>query len=136
MKLELTVKKEFDVKYLQAKCGVMYWEDAEVNGEIDEDGKIPCRDMDLWSPLIELETGQILNWVDGVKANVHYKVCDCGVYELLDENKEVVKRVDGYVIDMMSPKDNGYGDYVIMDINENVFINDWEPTFIEFEEDL
>lgn len=38
MKITIKVKKEFEVKYLKAKCGVRYWEDATVNGEEDKDG--------------------------------------------------------------------------------------------------
>jgi len=39
MKIQINISKEFDAKYLRAKCGVRYWEDASVNGVEDtEDG--------------------------------------------------------------------------------------------------
>lgn len=54
---------------------------------------------------------------------------------MLDADQKEVKEVDGYVIDMMCPKENGYGDYIIMDIDENGIIQDWKPSFDEFEND-
>lgn len=87
MKIELTITKEFEIKYLLAKVGVRYWEDAIVNGEEDINGDlIPCRVGDYWSPLIDIETGIITNWEIGKTASIHYKCCDDGSYHLLDEN--------------------------------------------------
>lgn len=136
MKIELTVKKEFEVKYLHADCGVRYWEDASVNGVEDENGDlIPCKEEDRWKPLIDLETGKILNWEQGKTADTHYKVCDDGVYTLLDENKEAIKEIDGYVPSVMCPEENGYGDYVIMEIDENGQIANWEADLSDFIEE-
>lgn len=136
MKIELTVRQEFDVKYLLAEVGARYWEDATVNGIEDTEGDlIPCRDGDLWVPLIELETGKILNWQVGKTAKVHYKSCDCNVFKLLDADNNVVSELDGYVINMMCPGDDGYGDYVIMDIDADGVIADFKPDFREFESD-
>lgn len=126
--ITITVKKEVEIGLLQVNAGVRYWQDSEVNGESDtEEGEnIPCKTGDLWSPLIELETGKILNWKQGTKAAIHYKVCDCCAWELLDLERNTILSGDGYVPDTLSPKENGYGDYIIMDINEDGFIQDWE----------
>lgn len=143
---ELTVKttQRVPVKYLRAECGVRYWEDAEVNGEEDTDGsRIPCRrqepnDKDgggIWEPVIDLETGVIENWPAGTVASIHYKVCDDSAYELLDAERKVVKRIEGYVPDIMCPEGTGYGDYVIMEIDGNGKIADWEIDLKEFEKD-
>lgn len=134
MKIELTVKKEFDVKFLHVIAEVMYWEDAIVNGKEDDENniKMPCSDGNTWNPIIELETGRIINWEIGNTASVHYKVCDAGVYTLTDsENNEVVKK-DGYVPNCMSPKSNGYGDYIIMDIDGDGMIANWKPDLSDF----
>lgn len=134
MKVELKIKKEFEVKYLLAEVEARYWEDATVNGVEDTNGDlIPCKEGDLWKPLIELETGKIVNWEIGKTANVHYKSCDCNTFKLLDRTKLVIKEIEGYVIDMMSPAENGYGDYVIMNIDANGIIDAFEPNFAEFE---
>lgn len=133
MKVKLKIEKEFEVKYLQVKAGARYWEDAIVDGVEDTEGSlIPCREGDYWCPLIELESGIIKNWEHGKKASVHFKVCDDGEYSLLDLNKEVVKSIDGYVPDIMSPKESGYGDYIIMDIDENGKISNWRVKLDEF----
>jgi hypothetical protein len=136
MKVKLKIEKEFDVKYLLAEAGARYWEDTTVNDVEDTEGTlIPCRDGDYWKPLIELETGKIVNWQQGVKAEIHYKCCDDGTYKLLDENKEVIKEIEGYVPGIMCPKENGYGDYVIMDIDESGQIQDWECDLSDFTEE-
>lgn len=136
MKVELKVKKEFEVKYLQVEANVRYWEDATVNGVEDENGElVPCRVGEIWKPFIEIETGKILNWTEGVEANIHYKVCDAGVYKLLDDTKSVVKEIDGYVPTLMSPKEAGFGDYIIMDINKNGQISSWKPVLKDFIEE-
>ena len=135
MKCKIKIEREVDLKLLIVKAGVRYWEDSEVSGENDtEDGEnIPCKNGDLWSPHIEIETGKILNWEQGKRAEIHYKVCDCCGYELQDENGEVVfSEEDGYVPDTLSPKERGYGDYIIMDIDENGIIADWEFNIEDF----
>jgi hypothetical protein len=138
MKTSIKVEKEVDLKLLVVKAEPRYWEDSEVNGEDDtENGdNIPCKNGNLWSPEIEIETGKILNWPQGVKASIHYKVCDCCGWELLDENKQVVLSAkDGYVPSTLYPKENGYGDYIIMDIDENGQIDNWEFNINDFKDE-
>lgn len=135
MKIEIKETKEVDVRYLKAECGVRYWEDGEVNGSEDTDGElIPCRVRDSWCPTIDLDTGIINDWPTGTTASVHYKVCDAGIYKLLDADKNVIREIDGYVPGMMSPGGSGYGDYVIMTIGEDGKIENWNPSLEEFEE--
>lgn len=132
MKAKFTVTKEFDVEYLFVEAGVRYWEDATIDGIQDEDGNIPCRDGDCWKPLININTGKIINWTQGVRANIHYKVCDNGTYKLLDANMELIKKIRDYVPKMLSPKKEGWGDYIIMDIDADGHIQDWKISFDEF----
>lgn len=133
MEIEVTRKEKIAVKYLQAECGVRYWEDAIVNGVKDEDGTlIPCRSGDNWAPVIALETGVIEGWPQGVTAAIHYKVCDDGTYRLLDAARQVVAKIDGYVPSIMCPGDSGYGDYVIMDVGEYGQIAAWRVDLSEF----
>ncbi len=125
-KVVVTAKSEAEVKYLRATCGVRYWEDATVNGKEDTDGTlIPLRDGDTWKVTINLATGIIEGWPEGTTAEIHYKVCDEGIYELLDAERNVVMQHDGYVINMMCPEGRGYGDYVIMNIDGDGRIDNW-----------
>lgn len=115
---------------------VRYWEDATVNGVEDtKDGlNIPCKAGHIWSPIIEIETGRILNWEQGKIAEVHYKVCDAGNYILKDADDNTVLSIDGYVPSVLCPADNRYGDYIIMLINEDGFIDGWECSALDIEE--
>jgi len=132
MKAKFTVTKEFDIEYLFVEAGVRYWKDAIINGIEDKDGNIPCRDGDCWKPLININTGKIVNWIQGVRATTHYKVCDNGTYKLLDSNMELIKKIRDYVPKMLSPKAEGWGDYIIMDIDPDGQINDWKIILDEF----
>ncbi len=132
MKITITTTAEVDVKFLRASCGRCYWEDATVDGVEDIDGTlIPCRIGDNWCPLIDLETGVILNWTQGKTADIHYKVCDEGVYELLTAGMHCVKKIEGYVPDIMCPDENGYGDYVIMKVDASGKIANWHGYRLE-----
>lgn len=135
---KVTVKVEKEVAFLKVNAGVRYWEDAEVNGELDDENnpRMPFANVlngGAWHPIIDLEKGVIVDWPQGITASVHYKVCDSGIYTLLDADKNEVASIDGYVPDMLSPADNGYGDYIIMDIDENGKIDKFKPSFDEFE---
>lgn len=136
MKAKVKIEKEVELKTLVVKAGVRYWEDTEVNGEIDteEGDNIPCKVGNLWCPEIDIDSGIIINWKQGVKADVHYKACDCFGYEIKsDEGVVVVSAEDGYVPNTMCPKERGYGDYIIMEINEYGLISNWKFDFSDFE---
>lgn len=122
-------------KYIEVNAGVRYWEDAILNGQSDEKGEIPLRRGDCWSPVINLFTGEVLNWPDGYEAQVHYKVCDAGEYWILDENKNrILKWKDYYVPnDFLCVKKNGYGDYIILNILKDGKIENWKTPYIDEE---
>lgn len=135
--LTVPVTKQVPVKFLHAEMGVRYWEDAEVNGvgESDDDPKIPLRRGDTWEITIDLETGTIPQWPQGVTAKTHYKVCDAGVYRAMTADNEVILERDGYVPRMLSPGGDGYGDYVIMEIDGEGKIQGFKPDLSFFEDD-
>ena len=130
MNVTMKVEKEYNVTTLLVSAERRYPEDATVNGIEDEAGDLmPCMNGDLWEPIINFDTGQIMNWTKGTVADVHYKVCDAGSYTLVDEHGNNVHTAgDCYVPSCLSPKENGHGDYIIMDIDADGFIQDWEPT--------
>jgi hypothetical protein len=133
MKRTIKVEKEVEIKTLSVRAKVRYWEDATVNGKEDIDGRrIPCRKGDNWCPVIEIDTGIIRNWSKGLRAEIHYKVSDEGVYELKDADGETIAEMEGYVPDMMSPEEEGFGDYIIMVVNENGQIANRQPNVDDF----
>lgn len=131
MIVERKVVEKVHARYLKVSCEPRGWS-VTVNGESYNDDNpgvdIPCRFYDLWTPLIDIDTGQIINWRSGTTMSVYLKVCDAGAYTLLPEDcKTVLGKVsEQYVPGFLSPKDNGYGDYIIMDINEEGYIDGWE----------
>ena len=137
MKKTIRVQKEIDVKTLKVKANVRYWEDATINGVPDVDGTLtPCRVGPMWCPIIDVDSGIITNWTKGVNADIHFKVCDEGSYYLLDEQGvEILSLENEYVPNMMAPNGEGYGDYIVMSINEDGKIEGWdisEDSLIEF----
>lgn len=136
MKFTFEIKKSVEVAFLQVSAGVRSWEDATVNGQEDTEGNlIPCRNGDYWEPWIDVNTGQIMNWTQGIKADIHYKVCDDGKYTLQTITGTAIKIKEGYVPDIMCPSGQGYGDYIIMKVDENGMIEQWKPTLSGFSDD-
>ena len=149
MKVAINTNTEMEAIYLKVDAGIRYWQDAYINGSRDTDcdetdgyPNMPCaeyigeqhrvlRGNDWrWQPLIEIETGKIVNWQQGITANVHYKVCDDFACKILDGDKKVITSYEGYVPKIMCPADEGYGDYIIMNVDENGFIQDWKKELI------
>ena len=137
MKVKVLRETEVDVARIHVSAYVRYWEDSEVNGESDVDlyenkdatPNMPCAEKEndewYWCPEIDVETGQILNWEKGVTASIHYKVCDEFACTIYDVNNEEVGHYYEYVPSFMCPASEGCGDYIMMNINEDGFIEDW-----------
>ena len=124
MKANIQIQKTVEAKTLHASLRVRYWEDAEVDGVEDVDGTlIPCRNGDRWEIDIDIDSGVILNWEKGKTAKIHYKVCDEGDYAIYDDSGELIYSFDGYVPTSFS--NEGYGDYVIFDIDSDGKISPW-----------
>lgn len=138
---------------IQCDIDVRYWNDSEVNGVDDIDfyetkgkgfPKMPCAVQILeeptsciysdhwrWRPIINIEVGQIKNWQKGVSANIYYKVCDGFACSFLGFLDEVITEFEGYVPSFMSPKVESYGDYIVMQIDEDGFIKDWDASQVK-----
>ena len=152
--MEVYISKpiQYDVKTIAVKAVVRYPEDAEFieeklddqnrpyNNYINDDEenpKMPFVETEYdkyghkrfyWQPTIDIENGLIINWPEGVKAHVFYKVCDefeCTIY---DRSGNEVLYYEGYVPDFMAIEDEGYGDYIDMVVDENGYINNWWVT--------
>lgn len=115
-------------KYIEVSAEVRYWDDATVNGEVDAHGTlIPFRNGNLWSPVINLADGSIVNWPQGTTAEIHYKVCDQGEYWLLNENKQRIAKWGGYYVpdEFLCHGGKGYGDYIIFKADAEGKIENW-----------
>ena len=123
-----------NIKFLKVEARPRYWEDADVNGVEDTEGTlIPCRKDDKWCPIIDIEQGKIINWQQGVVADIHYKVCDDGCYFLTDENDKILAHIfNGYVPEILSIGDEGYGDYIILKVDADGKIANFEINYAGF----
>ena len=152
MKVEMIKKTEVDISTIEVDTKARYWEDTYVNGTPDIDfyqtkgvgePRIPCAvqvkeepdnciysDHWRWRPIIDAETGKILNWTKGVEARVHYKVCDGFECMFKDSQGNAVRYDKGYVPPFMYPEEDGYGDYIIMRIDKEGQIANWSTTLV------
>ena len=88
---------------------------------------VPCLEHGFWLPVIDAETGTIINWTEGTAASIHVKVCDaCEIaYHDTTTGAHWHTRGSDYVPDFLSPAENGYGDYIIMNVMANGHIAGW-----------
>jgi hypothetical protein len=123
--------------HIEVEAEVRYWEDASVNGVDDEDGTlIPGRVGDLWKARIRLADGQVEGWPVGTTAEIHYKVCDAGLYWLTDEaGVRIAKWAGDYVpSSFLCHGDSGYGDYIILTVNGDGLIEAYDPPRVDSED--
>lgn len=114
--------------FLDIEVTPMYWEDASINGVEDEFGTlVPLRDGDAWKIIVDLKTGEILNWPVGISASIHYKICDQGQYWLTDQYCKRIFKWNSYYVpdDILCVGDRGYGDYIIFNVDYNGHIKNW-----------
>jgi hypothetical protein len=140
MKIELTIKKLVDVKYISFDIPI-YIGDVEYSDNDSTFGNF-IEDNERLFINVDLETGIIPLWnVNGLTNTfrIYSKVQDGGKYTLYDENFNEVASYDGYVPEIFSCIDKGYGDYISMDIAPDGKINNWDPNkindFIEYLEE-
>lgn len=143
MKVKVLNPVEVEISTLVIEANVRYPEDAELTtGErfVSDDHEnpfMPCmikaNNKFLWCPTIDIEKGKILNWKRGVKAKLNYKVCDEFKCQVLDADCNIVTEYDDYVPDFMAIDDEGYGDYIILEINDIGYIKNWKFRKQDFE---
>lgn len=156
----MKIKGLDEVRYLLVSAEVRYYEDSTVDGKDDVSmydnynvegafPNMPCvekikeRPTDVihinhlrWRPIIDIKEGVIVNWRKGTTAHAFYKICDGGVYSLLDSEKNVLYEVESYVPDILAIEDCGFGDYVDMFIDEDGKIKNWKCTEDDLEDIL
>jgi len=128
LEININVQQKFYPILLVVSAEVRYWEDADVNGVEDNDGTlIPFRVGEKWCPVVSLITGHILDWPKGTTAKIHYKVCDQGEYWLQDAHGNKAKWRGCYVPDsLLCVGDDGYGDYIILNVSADGVIEGWK----------
>ena len=123
-------------KTLLILASVRYWEDTEINGVIDTDGSLmPLKSSDgRWAPQVDLASGQICEWPEGMTADIHYKICDAGNYFIKTECGKMLKYKGDYVPDFLDTNEPGYGDYIIWQVDGIGKIDGWKVPTIDLSE--
>lgn len=76
----------------------------------------------IWN--IDIETGEVLEW-NGNAVSVFDKLRDNGTYELVIDD-EVIRTLEDYVPDFCCIGENGYNDYIRLDVDAGGHILGWD----------
>jgi hypothetical protein len=82
-------------------------------------------DLDIRKGIISgVENGVVKPWDSG---NVHigFKIVDGGNYILMGNGREIFRKDFEYVPDFLQIEENGYGDYIEIDIEKNGKVKGW-----------
>ena len=120
------------VTHVDVEADVRYWEDAVVDGVVDEDGsRIPGKEGDTWRIRIQRAGGRIEDWPAGKVARIHYKVCDQGEYWLSRPDGIRVAKWKGHYVPGDQLGHRSGGDYIVMDVDADGMIEGYEPVDID-----
>jgi len=117
MKIRARIPREINIQFVFVRVPVRY-------GEDDMPKSFPGRMGDMWEARINIDTGWIQHWPQGVAHKLHMKVCDQGCYELQDENQRTIASIDRDYVPSWIPGE--YGDYIIFDIGPDGVIKNWD----------
>lgn len=119
MKIKVKKPVEIEIKTLRLSLPVRYEEE-------DMPNNFPLRNGDVWEADIDVDEGRITNWPRGQSGEFYMKVCDSGVYTLLDPAGAVVAKLEGEYVPQCAPGDDD--DYVGMKIEDDGRITNWDFT--------
>lgn len=129
MKMTINKPTEIIIERIEVSLPVRYEEE-------DIPNDFPLRKGDSWKAVIDIDTGKIRDWPIGKSGSIEYmKVCDSGVYTLLDDEGDVVAHLEYYVPHGIIPGE--YGDYVTLHIDSDGIITNWPkaPDLSDFFDD-
>lgn len=119
MKIEVTQPVDIEVDAVRVVVPVRYEEEYIPND-------FPLRVKDAWSCTIDIETGEIREWMPTFGArDIHMKVTDMGNYSLLAKDGSVLASVEENYVPGFFPGDH-YGDYIIFEIGADGKIAGWD----------
>lgn len=131
MKAIIKVEKEVDIRIVKIDIEARYIGDSD-DDDMPLDFPLLNEAKTAWVASVDIDTGAIACWPQGDKRTMHVKVCDAGIYQLIDGDGNVIATKSGYVPNGVVP--GSYGDYVELEINEDGIITNWpkHPDISEF----
>ena len=134
MKTIVKVATEVDIKWCVIDIEPRYIGDSE-DDDLPTTFPLLNDAKTQWKAQVDIDTGIISGWPKGEARSMHVKVCDAGIYSLLDCDLNEVAKFSGYVPHGVVP--GSYGDYIQLTIDEDGRITNWpeSPDASEFFED-
>ena len=135
--LKLNVFVAFESGYVNGEDDIS-WEEQE-NGAMP---RVPCaeyRDVKRfnvwkwadedknelrWCPIIDVDSGVVINWESGKTLDCYYKTSDECEFEY-EENGSNVLSYSDYVPGFLCIEEDGWGDYISLKIDETGKIHNW-----------
>ena len=126
--MKAKVKIETEIEAVELKmCVAVRYEEEDIPNDF------PGRSGDALTMRIEIDTGKIIGWPEGVDAEIEsMKVCDQGCYSIFDPTgKQLAELNREYVPHGLVPGE--YGDYIKLKIEKGIITN-WpkKPNLKEF----
>lgn len=122
MKTTVKIEKEVDIKHVIIDIAIRYVGDSD-DDDVPTDFPLLRDDKKTWLAKVDIDTGIIDGWPQGDSREMHAKVCDAGIYTLLDADGNTVATLSGYVPNDLVP--GSYGDYVELSIDGGGKITNW-----------
>ena len=135
MRLKIMQPTIVDVKYLKVRIERFDYHDWTINyNELESPEQHPFYvGKNTIEFAVDVETGKVLGWNGNNRLETFDKVVDEGIYSLCDKDFNTIVSYDGYVPKMLDRKGDGYGDYLQFVVNEDGYIENWVPSFKEFD---
>jgi len=122
MKTRVKVLQEIEIKTVVIDLKPRYIGDTD-DDDMPTDFPLLDDSKTHWCVRVDIDTGIIEGWPDGETRDMHVKVCDEGIYRLLDANGAEVAMIADYVPHGVVP--GSYGDYVELAIDGAGRITNW-----------
>lgn len=122
MKAIIKVEKEVNIKTIVIDIAPRHIGDSAYD-DMPTDFPLLSKDKKTWFARVDVNTGIIYDWPQGEVREMYVKVCDQGIYTLLDENDQELCSIEGYVPNGLIPGE--YGDYIDLKIDANGVITNW-----------
>ena len=139
MKTELENKLNQEARYLRISIpydkeeGMATFDDGVMTELECDDGFVPpmlCEEDQILEYVIDLKDRKVFGWnyKEG-NLKMRAKVRDSGTYTLLDENRQPLWQICGYVPNrLIPPFERGYGDYIELAVEADGTIVGWPQT--------
>lgn len=144
MKVKVNKPWVTDVYYLEVMVpsSCLYPEDFALNGNEVDIEKLPLFNEyeKCLHFYVSLHNGKVMDWPENKKVTLETwaKIVDVGRYWLASASflERVIESKSHYVPNMLDTRGDGFGDYFQFKINENGYIENWNPDLSDFDVEL